>query len=132
MEYTAPYPYLMVINGSKVLVKDGNKTNTISAKSNKTFQRINQLMMDSMNGNVFNNTDFTIRVFEDDDDYLTEMAPITPQMKNMFSKVNVILKKNSFVVQQVQMFEPSGDYTSIHYNNQKINTPLSDALFSVK
>ena len=132
MEYTSPYQYLMVINGSKIMVKDDKKTNTISAKSNKTFQRINQLMMDCMNGNIFNNKDFSIRVFEDSDTYLTEMTPATPQMKSMFSKVNVIMKKTTFIVQQVQMFEPSGDYTSINYSNQKLNTTLSDALFAVK
>ncbi len=132
MEYTTPYPYLMVINGSKVMVKDGAKTNTLSAKSNKTFQRINQLMMDSMDGNIFSNTDFSIRVFEDADTYLTEMTPVTSQMKNLFNKVNVIMKKHSFVVQQVQMFEPSGDYTSINYTNQKINIALPDVLFTIK
>lgn len=132
MEYTSPYPYLMVINSSKVMVKDGNKTNTISARSSKTFQRVNQLMMDCMNGNIFNNKDFTIRIFEDADTWLTEMTPLNQQMKSMFTKVNVIMKKNSFVVQQVQMFEPSGDYTSINYSGQKLNTPLPDALFTVK
>ena len=132
MEYTSPYQYLMVINGSKILVKDGSKTNTMSAKSNKTFKRVNQLMMDCMNGNIFNNKDFSIRVFEDAATYLTEMTPVSTQMRGMFSKVNVIMKKNSFIVQQVQMFEPSGDYTSINYANQKLNNTLSDALFAVK
>lgn len=132
MEYTSPYQYLMVINGSKIMVKDGSKTNTMSAKSNKTFQRVNQLMMDCMNGNIFNNKDFSVRVFEDADTYLAEMTPASAQMRGMFSKVNVIMKKNSFVVQQVQMFEPSGDYTSINYSNQKLNTNLPDALFAVK
>lgn len=132
MEYTSPYAYLMVINGSKIMVKDGNKTNTISAKSNKMFQRINQLMMDCMNGNVFNNKDFSFRVFEDNATFLTEMTPVNAQMKGMFSKVNVIMKKGSFVVQQVQMFESSGDYTSINYSGQKLNTSLPDVLFAVK
>ncbi len=132
MEYTSPYQYLMVINGSKIMVKDGSKTNTMSAKSNKTFQRVNQLMMDCMNGNIFNNKDFSVRVFEDADTYLAEMTPASAQMRGMFSKVNVIMKKNSFVVQQVQMFEPSGDYNSINYSNQKLNTNLPDALFAVK
>ena len=85
-----------------------------------------------MNGNIFSNKDFSIRVFEDADTFLAEMTPQTAQMKGMFAKVNVILKKSSFVVQQVQMFEPSGDYTSINYSGQKLNTALSDALFAVK
>jgi len=132
MEYTTPYQYLMVINGSKVSIKDGNKTSTMSGRSNKMFQQINQLMMDCMRGAVFDNKNFSVRLFEDAQTYLAEMTPITSQMASLFKKVNVIMKKGSFVVGQVQMFEPSGDYTSMNYSNQKINVPLADALFSIK
>jgi outer membrane lipoprotein-sorting protein len=132
MEYTSPYQYVMIINGSKVTVKDGQKTNTMSSSSNKIFQQLNQLMMDCMRGTVFENKDFSVRLFEDTDTYLAEMIPVTSQMSSLFKKVNVVIKKNSFVVSQVQMFEPSGDNTLISYFNQKINTSLPDALFTVK
>ena len=132
MEYISPYPYLMVINGNKVSVKDGQKTSTMSARSNKLFQRMNQLMMDCMRGSVFDNKDFSVRLFEDNDTYLAEMTPVNSQMGGLFKKVNVILKKANFMVTQVQMFEPAGDYTSIQYNNQKLNTNLPDALFAVR
>lgn len=132
MEYTSPYQYLMVINGNKVSIKDGNKTSTMSSRSNKMFQQINQLMMDCMRGTVFDNKDFSVRLFEDNDTYLAEMTPVTSQMAGLFKKVNVIMKKGSFVVSQVQMFEPSGDYTSMNYSNQKLNTALADALFTIK
>ncbi|MFV0604375.1 MAG: LolA family protein [Niabella sp.] len=132
MEYTSPFQYLMIINGSKVFIKDGEKTNTLNSKSNKMFQQINQLMMDCMSGNIFGNKNFSVRLFEDADNYLAEMTPQTGQLKSMFKKVNVILKKSNYIVSQVQMFEPGGDYTSLNYTNQQINTRLSDALFSVK
>ena len=35
MEYLTPFSYLMIINGSKVYIKDGQKENTISTNSNK-------------------------------------------------------------------------------------------------
>lgn len=132
MEYTSPYQYLMVINSSRVSIKDGNKTSTMSGRSNKMFQQINQLMMDCMRGTVFENKNFSVRLFEDADTYLAEMTPVISQMAGLFKKVNVIMKKGSFVVGQVQMFEPSGDYTSMNYSNQKINTALADALFAIK
>ncbi len=132
MEYTSPYQYLMVINGSKVSIKDGSKTTTMSARSNKMFQQINQLMMDCMRGTVFENKNFSVRLFEDADTYLAEMTPVTKQMAGLFKKVNVIMNKNSFIVSRVQMFEPSGDYTSMNYSNQKLNASLPDALFTIK
>ncbi len=132
MEYISPYQYLMVINGPKVMVKDGEKTNTMSSRSNKMFQQINQLMIDCMRGTIFENKNFTTRLFEDGNTYLAEMTPVASQMANLFKKVNVILRKSDFTVSQVQMFEPSGDYTSINYSNQKLNTSLPNDLFSIK
>lgn len=132
MEYTSPYQYLMVINGNKVSIKDGSKTTTMSGRSNKLFQQINQLMMDCMRGTVFENKNFSVRLFEDADTYLAEMTPVTSQMAGLFKKVNVIMDKSNFLVSRVQMFEPSGDYTSMNYSNQKLNANLPDALFNTK
>lgn len=130
MEYTAPYQYLMIINGNKVIVKDGQKTNSMSARSNKMFQQINQLMMDCARGTVFDNKNFSVKLFEGNNAFLAEMTPITKEMKSLFKNVNVVLGKNNLLVQQVQMWEPGGDHTTIQYSNQKINTNLSDALFT--
>ncbi len=132
MEYTSPYQYLMVINGNKVSIKDGSKTTTMSGRSNKLFQQINQLIMDCMRGTVFENKNFSVRLFEDADTYLAEMTPVTSQMAGLFKKVNVIMDKSNFLVSRVQMFEPSGDYTSMNYSNQKLNANLPDALFNTK
>lgn len=132
MEYTSPYQYLMVINGSKVSIKDGQKTSTMSSRSSKMFQQINQLMMDCMRGAVFANKNFSTRLFEDSESFLAEMTPVTTQMASLFKKVNVVMKKNNFIVTQVQMFEPSGDYTSMNYSNQKLNSNLPDDLFTIK
>jgi outer membrane lipoprotein-sorting protein len=132
MEYASPYQYLMIINGSKVFVKDGQKTNTMSAKSNKMFQQVNQLMMDCAKGTVFDNKSFSVKLFESGSNYLAEMTPVTKEMKALFSKVNVIMAKSNFIVHQVQMTEPSGDNTVITYSNQKFNTNLPDALFTAR
>src|SRR6187455_2153910 len=75
MEYTSPFEYLMVINKDKVFIKEGEKQNTINTKSNKLFQQINKITVDCVQGNVLNNPDFKIRVFENKGSYLVEMAP---------------------------------------------------------
>ena len=64
MEYSQPYQYLMIINKDKVFVKDGQKENKISTKSNKLFQQINKIMIDCMQGTALSNPDFKTRIFE--------------------------------------------------------------------
>src|ERR1700712_5438035 len=58
MEYDQPFQYLMIINNDKVYVKDGQKENRVSARSNKLFQQINKIMIDCMQGTTLSNPDF--------------------------------------------------------------------------
>ena len=46
MEYIHPYPYLMILNGGKIFVKDGQKENQFSANSSKIFKQVNRILID--------------------------------------------------------------------------------------
>lgn len=131
MEYTSPFSYLMIINGSKIYIKDNQKENRMSSRSNKLFQSINKILMDCVKGTVFDNTDFTVKLFDNNDTYLAEMTPVDKDMKNLFKKINVYLDKKNYLVKKIEMNEPSGDNTIITYSNQELNTNLPDALFAV-
>ena len=131
MEYTSPFKYLMIINGSKIYIKDSQKENRMSANSNKLFQSINKILMDCVKGTVFDNADFSVKLFESNDSYLAEMKPVNKDIKNLFQKINVYLDKKNYLVKKIEMYEPSGDNTIITYSNQELNTNLPDALFAV-
>ena len=132
MEYTSPYQYLLIINGNKVSIKDGQKTNKMTAGSSKLFQQVNHLMMDCIRGTVFDNPDFSVKLLENNNSYMADMEPVTQEMKTLFKKVKVVMGKNDFVVNEVQMIDARGDNTTIHYSNQQINTGLPDALFTIR
>jgi outer membrane lipoprotein-sorting protein len=131
MEYTSPFQYLMIINGSKIYIKDSQKENRLSAKSNKLFQSINKILMDCVRGTVFDNSDFSTRLFENSTNYLAELMPAGKDMKSLFQKINVYLDKKDYLVKKIEMYEPSGDNTIITYSNQELNSNLPDALFAV-
>ncbi|ANH82899.1 cell envelope biogenesis protein LolA [Niabella ginsenosidivorans] len=131
MEYTSPYQYLMILNGNKMSIKDGQKTSKMAAGSGKLFQQVNHLMMDCIKGTVFDNPDFSVKLLESSNSYMADMTPVTKEMKTLFKQVKVVMSKGSFVVNQVQMTDPRGDNTIINYSNQKINTGLPDALFTI-
>lgn len=132
MEYTTPYQYLMVINGSKVSIRDGQKTSKMSAGSSKMFQQANQLMMDCARGTVFDNPNFSVKLLENGNSYLADMTPVTKEMKTLFKSVKVLLQKSNFLVSQVQMVDNRGDNTTINYSGQQLNTALPDALFIIR
>jgi outer membrane lipoprotein-sorting protein len=132
MEYNQPFQYLMILNKEKVFVKDGQKENKVSAKSNKLFQQINKMMIDCMQGTALSNTDFKTRVFENKTTSLVELTPVVKGMKELFKFINVVVDKKDFSVVSIQMQELSGDNTTIRFTNKELNAALPDSLFAIK
>jgi outer membrane lipoprotein-sorting protein len=132
MEYNQPFQYLVIINKNNVFVKDGQKENKISAKSNKLFQQINRIMVDCMQGTALSNPDFKVAVFESAPAYLIELSPVAKGMKDYFKNINIILSKKDFSVNRLEMYEQSGDNTLISFINKELNASIADALFAIK
>ena len=132
MEYNHPYQYLMILNKDKVFVKDGQKENKISTKSNKIFQQINKIMIDCMQGTALANPDFKTRIFENKNSSLVELIPLTKGMKDLFKTITVIVDKKDYSVTSIEMLELSGDNTIIRFLNKELNADIPDALFTVK
>src|SRR6478609_4349844 len=131
MEYTQPFQYLMILNKDKVYVKDGQKENKVSTKSNKLFQQINKIMIDCMQGTTLDNADFKTRVFENKNMALVELTPVTKGLKELFKTINVVVDKKDFSVSSIQMLELSGDNTIIRFTNKELNASIADALFTI-
>jgi outer membrane lipoprotein-sorting protein len=131
MEYTQPFSYLMIINGTNIYVKDSQKENKVSTKSNKLFQQINKIMVDCVKGEALNSSDFTVKLFEGNTQYLAELTPVNKNMQALFKNINIIVEKKDFGVSKIEMHEPSGDNTIISFINRELNTTLADALFTI-
>ncbi|HNU86733.1 MAG TPA: outer membrane lipoprotein carrier protein LolA [Ferruginibacter sp.] len=131
MEYNQPFKYLMILNKDKVYVKDGQKENKVSTRSNKLFQQINKIMIDCMQGTMLSNTDFNTRVFENRNSALVELSPVTKGLKELFRSINVIVDKKDFSVSSIEMKELSGDNTIIRFTNKEPNANIPDTLFII-
>jgi outer membrane lipoprotein-sorting protein len=132
IEYTQPFRYLMIMNQNNVYIKDGQKENKMSAKSNKLFQQINKITIDCIQGTALTNSDFNVRVFENNLAYLIEMSPITKGLKDFFKNINITVTKKDYAVTKIDMIEPGGDNTVISFTNREINNSIPDAIFAIK
>jgi outer membrane lipoprotein-sorting protein len=132
MEYVKPYQYLMILNKDNMYIKDGQKENKVSTKSNKLFQQINKITIDCVQGTVFNNPDFMTKVYENKSTYLVELSPAGKALKEFFKSINVIIDKSDYEVTTIEMNENSGDNTIIRFTNREINTIIPDAIFAIK
>ena len=132
MEYNKPFEYLMLLNKDNMYIKDGQKENKVSVRSNKIFQQINKITMDCVQGAVFSNPDFLTNVYENKSSYLVELSPVTKGLKEFFKNIDVVIDKKSYSVTSIEMNENAGDNTIIHFNNRELNTAIPDALFTIR
>ncbi|MHA4843401.1 LolA family protein [Flavitalea antarctica] len=132
MEYTSPFRYLMIINKNNVFIKDDQKENKISARSNKMFQQINRIIVDCVQGTALDNKDFTVKTLEGKDGFLIYLSPVAKAMKDLFTNINVVVDKKDYTILRMEMVEAGGDNTIIRFTNKQINIPVADALFAIK
>ena len=131
MEYIHPYPYIMILNGGKIFVKDGQKENQFSANSNKVFQQVNRILIDCISGNMLNNPDFQARIFENAGTFLIELQPTAKNLKELYKNINIVIDKKEYTATIVEMIEVSGDKTIIRFQNKILNAPISDSVFNI-
>jgi outer membrane lipoprotein-sorting protein len=131
-QYTDPFQYLIIMNKNKVYIKDDNRENKYDTQSNKMFQEINNMIVNSVQGDVLNSKDYAIKYYQNDTYYLVDLTPLNKNMKGFLKSISLYFDKKDFTVSKLTMTEPSGDYTNIAFTNKKVNAEISDEKFHIK
>lgn len=129
MDYVAPFDYKMIINGSRMYVRDGQKESQVNIRSNKLFQQVNQIMISCMQGTVLENKEFNTRIFENGPNLLMELTPVGGNLKQLFEAILLTIEKKDSSPVAIQLNESSGDTTLITLSNKKVNGVLRDEIF---
>jgi outer membrane lipoprotein-sorting protein len=132
MEYIKPYKYLLIINGDKILIQDQQKKKVYSSGDNKLFKVINNVIIDCVQGKALDSKDFQVKIFENDKNYCLDLVPHAKEMKSLFSTIRLIIGKDDFSIDQLEMKESMGDNTIITFLNKQFNTVIRDEVFDVK
>lgn len=130
-EYIKPYTYIIIYNGSKILIIDEGKKNQFDAKSNRLFEVINSMMISCIRGNVSNNPDFTFSFYKKNNLIFVKVEPKSPEVKKYIKRIDMFFDKKSLQVNEINIYEESGDYTNIVFNKKEINVPLSENIFNI-
>ena len=131
-EYTDPYKYVIAINKDKMFIKDNNKITKYDINSNKMFKSINEMMMNTVQGNLLNNMDYKHTFYENEKNYLIELTPVQKGAKDFLKNIYLYVDKTDYSVVKVKLTEPGDDYTTIDFTDRKSNQPIADEKFTVK
>lgn len=63
-EYTNPYQYSVIFKEDQLLINDGGTKSKVDIGNSKLFKKLNQLIVNSVKGNMFNDADFTVSFFK--------------------------------------------------------------------
>lgn len=131
-EYNAPLNYLIVLHQGKISIKDEDKVSSYDLSGNKTFEKVNEMIIGSIQGNLLlEEQDYRYEFKESKQQYLVELFPIKAKVQEFMKSIRVYFSKKDYSVQQLQMIEQSGDFTRITFSNKKINGNISDAVFRI-
>jgi len=131
-EYTTPLKYLIAINKDKMYIKDNGKVSKYDINSNKMFKSINEMMVNTVQGNLLTSKDYKAKYYENEKFYLLELTPLQKGAKDFLKVIQLYIDKTDYAVVKVKMIEPSDDYTMIDFTNRKTNQPIGDEKFIVK
>ena len=131
-EYTFPYTYTFVLNGSKVLISKGKRSDVINVNQSKFFKEIARIMMNSVVGKCLTDSkDFKVGLTGASAEYVATLYPQQKQMKQMFQKIILHFNKQKSTVSKVELIEKKGDRTIIELKNVKSNAPINAKVFGI-
>ncbi len=131
-EYTTPYHYIFILNGSQVLLKNEKRNDIIDVNQNKVFKEIARLMMNSVVGKSLSDSrDFSSKISSSNSELIATLTPMRKDLKQMFKQISLYFSKSTSLVYKVILVEKNGDKTVIELKNAKKNEPVNTNVFKV-
>lgn len=131
-EYSTPYYYLFALNGEKVYIKNDKTISQFDTKSNSLFKEISMLLLKSISGSgLIDTKKFDVSFFENPAILEVRLIPRNKTLKSLLNTITLYFEKATWLVQKIEMTEPSGDLTTITFSEVKLNQPVSDENFVV-
>lgn len=129
-QYTKPYQYSVVFKNNKIAINDAGKKSAMDMGSSKMFNKLNKLIVGSVNGDMFDENEFTISFFKTSEHNITKLMPKDATLKKYIKQMELYFDKKGNMVSQVKMTEPSNDYTTIVFKNKVTNAQIADSVFN--
>lgn len=129
-EYKKPFKYSIIFKNDKLFINDDGDKSKMDVGSNKTFRSLNDLIIKSVKGNMFDDKMFTIQYFKNTSNYIIQFSTKDVDLKAFINDFILSFDKMTLEVVEIKMMENSEDYTKIRFFDQKINVKVDEAVFS--
>ncbi|MGO3181411.1 MAG: outer membrane lipoprotein carrier protein LolA [Aequorivita sp.] len=129
-EYTNPYQYSVIFKEDELLINDGGTKSKVDIGNSKLFKKLNQLIVNSVKGNMFNDADFTVSFFKSSKYNKAVFIPKDEKIADYIASFELLFNKDDAQVYEVKTVEPSQDFTRIVFKNRILNSAIDDSVFN--
>lgn len=132
-QYTSPYTYTFVLNGSQVIMSSSKGIQRVDVKKNKMFREISEIIVNSITGgNLQSNSAFSFALYREGNIVFARLLPKKKELKQIYRAIDIYFTPSLSMVSAVEMTEKSGDVTTVSLCNVKINPTINDKVFNLK
>ena len=128
-EYTNPFSYAIILSGGRIRIIDEGKRSDFETGSNRMFMEISEVMTGMVNGTLLQSDRFRSGWFETPGNYVVKLTPNDAMMQDYLTSVELKVDKADYSVDEVKMFEKSGDFTRILFTEKKFNETIPAEIF---
>lgn len=129
-EYTDPYQYSVVFNENQLLINDGGTKSKVDIGNSKLFRKLNELIVNSVKGDMFSNADFEVTFFKTPQYHKAVFTPKDAKIAAYIASFELLFNKTDGHVVEVKMIEPSQDFTRIVFSNRILNQKIDASVFT--
>ncbi|MEZ4801490.1 MAG: outer membrane lipoprotein carrier protein LolA [Gelidibacter sp.] len=129
-EYITPYKNSAVFKNETLLVNNEGKKDEMDLRANRLFKSLNSLIINSIKGDMFDDTQFDISYFGTANGYLVKFIPKDKRLKKFIASFELLFDKMSAQVIQVKLIEPNNDHTVIEFKDKQLNSNIADSIFT--
>lgn len=116
-EYTDPYKSVITMNGA-------------GSKMNKGIARI---LMGCIEGKFLTDTKaFQVEINTSAQGWTASLMPLRSEMKQLFQSIEITFDNKLESVVKVQLFEKTGEVTTVTMHDIKLNGDIDDSVFSAE
>ena len=128
--YSQPIDYNVIFNNGKIYINDEGKKSSVDLQGNKKFEKLNQLIVGSVSGKLFDTNDFVISYAKTDKSRIAKLQPKMKDVKKYIKEIQLTFYSGQSTVTEVKLIEPSNDYTKILFTNKSLNKTINASVFT--
>lgn len=128
-QYTDPINYSTLFKDGFIHINDNGKKSSFEIGTNKAFQTLNNIIINSLKGGTFEPQDFDSSYYQEAAHFIVYLVPKSETLSSFIQKIELTFDKSTYDVTEIKLIEQSDDYTKIVLKNKKRNATIPNAAF---